>query len=470
MNRMYENDENARRMVENMEYSASIVPSLDQPEQISKKAKLLKKLNKPPKEPKVPKEPKIKKPKKESPEKKTKASKQQLIDLTKEMPFAVGGSKTNMGFFGASMANIANMANMGFLNQFPGPGLIPTNPLFQSVRFDMPGNEQISGNYFPGLPGFDLSNLSRFKRPNFNDPQQNDLMLNNAKHFGDTSSTSAVKPLCNVAPLMPPSLLNPSNEQPSMSHSSADYIQQGNPFSKKHLDAPLFSSQSNMHLAGASSSPILIDSEEDDKLPTSSSAQIDYSISNPIQSPQTDRQQSDGAFGDEAKRHKKIKDKSSGEKKKEKRDKEGGGIKMKKKKDKKDKSKSKHMPHDGDDVKPIKDKAALKKEKREKKKERDRLAALAAASAADIGNLTESSNTGFGRHSDWHDAFPLKEEHQSSHAQSYDNPDGNEYGADTSSNMETSVIPKLTLKLAPSSSSPSSRPSTPDFPSIPRKR
>lgn len=32
-------------------------------------------------------------------------------------------------------------------------------------------------------------------------------------------------------------------------------------------------------------------------------------------------------------------------------------------------------------------------------------------------------------------------------------------------NFEASAIPKLTLKLAPSSSSPSSRPSTPDFPS-----
>lgn len=51
---------------------------------------------------------------------------------------------------------------------------------------------------------------------------------------------------------------------------------------------------------------------------------------------------------------------------------------------------------------------------------------------------------------------------------SRDTFDGSECGQDAA-NFESSSIPKLTLKLAPSSSSPSSRPSTPDFP-VSKKR
>lgn len=107
--------------------------------------------------------------------------------------------------------------NMGFLDQFSGPGLIPTNPLFPAIPFGMPGNNSILP--YPVLPSYnDLLHFSRFKRPQFDDagsagsvdPNRNPAhSVQSAKD--DSSATSAdksVKPLCHVAPFVPPSLLS----------------------------------------------------------------------------------------------------------------------------------------------------------------------------------------------------------------------------------------------------------------------
>lgn len=459
------------QQVAQMQSTSHDLSSFEQ-EPSAKKAKLLKKLNKPPKEPKIP---KIKKLKKESPTKKPRTPKNLLGKDQLSVDFgASAASSTSPTSSKVKSAIPPFFPNMGFLDpSFSGPGLIPSNPLFQSVRFDMPHSNQMQNYPFP-LPGFSLNELSRFKRPNFNEPQQNDLMHSAVKHphFPDTSSASA-KPLCNVAPLMPPSLLNQDMnsfriEQPSASH-SMEYNQH-QPFSKKKSDAPISPKFANLPTAQVHekhidmSSPIVIDSEDDDKFQSNSRSMV-YSIGSP-DCPQ------DSALGDDSKRHsKKLKDKSSSEKKKEKRDKDGS-VKVKKKKDKKDKSKNKSEKHanreGGDHIKPVKDKAALKKEKREKKKEKDRLAAAAAAENSSFGEISAIA-TSFAKQ-DWQrDAF-VKDDHHSSHSHTHlDNSEANEFGGETS-NLETSAIPKLTLKLAPSSSSPSSRPSTPDFPASQRKR
>lgn len=419
----------------------------------SKKQKLLKKMNKPLKEPKTP---KIKKDKKDPLAKKQRAPKIPKLEAPAVMP------PTNLEENPLTKMFLPPdefRPNVGLMDQFPVPGLNPLNPLFQSVRFNMPARDQMQQmqNYpfVPGLQNFDFANLSRFKRPNFNDPMQND-MENLSKPSREVNNPPP-KPLCNVAPLMPPSLLN-------MEMQPGDYMQSTSMHephsSQKHYPDPMsssFASKKNLSFGnppypygGADDSPIVINSDDDDKI-----------RSNPSQSPPGLEPDQSFGGGGEVKR-KKVKDKKDKEKK-EKKDKETGVIKIKKKKDKKDKSKNK-----GEHSKPPKDKSALKKEKREKKKERER---SAAALSMDTNDSMATSNPFYGSqtHSEWpRDSFAK----DTDHTQIGDSSDINATFNTDNSNLETTTIPKLTLKLGPSSSSPSSRtsrPSTPDFP-INKKR
>lgn len=413
----------------------------------SKKLKLLKKLNKPSKEPKIP---KIKKVKKDPLAKKERIPKTPKLDIPPGMPKPLMNPEENP--ISKMFLNDEFRPNVGMIDQFPVPGLNPLNPLFQSVRFDLPGRDPMQNYPFvPGLQNIDFTNLSRFKRPNFNDPAQNHIE-NLSKHSRDMLEPH--KPLCNVAPLMPPSLLNME-----MHHNKDDYMPNSSinepHSSQKHYQEPLsssFGSKKSVMFNTPNSqfsnptyrndSPIVINSDDDED-----------KLRNPSQSPTPEQ---DAAFGGEMKR-KKIKDKKDKDKK-EKKDKDTGVVKLKKKKDKKDKSKNK-----GEHSKTLKDKAALKEEKKKKKKERERAGLLDANDS-----MGTSSNPFYGSqpHSEWpRDVFSKEPDH----SQVGDSSDVNStFNADTS--METSTIPKLTLKLPPSSpSSRTSRPSTPDFP-INKKR
>lgn len=395
----------------------------------SKRLKLLKKLNKPPKEPKTP---KVKKVKKDPLLKKERTPKTPKLESPMPLPKSMP-EETHL----KSFINDEFRPNMGLIDEFPVPGLNPMNPLFQSMRFDLPGRDPLQSYPFaPGLPNIDFANMARFRRPNFNDPVHSDSQQL-AKHSLDMNNPPP-KPLCNVAPLIPPSLLN-------MDIGKDDYMSH-EPHSSQKLDGS-FGSKKKVKFSSPDTqydqayedkhnlfeAPIVIQSDEDDK----------HRI-NPR----------DSEFG-EVKR-KKVKDKKDKEKK-EKKDKETGVVKMKKKKDKKDKSKNK-----GEHSK-VKDKSALKKEKREKKKERERSAAAAAALSMESNDMSAASNTFYGSqgHSEWPRDIYSKE--------SVNLGDSSDLNAsfNDNSNLETSsAIPKLTLKLAPSSpSSRTSRPSTPDFPS-----
>lgn len=430
----------------------------------SKKLKLLKKLNKPPKEPKPP---KIKKEKKDPLTKKERVPKTlKLQDSPMVMPKqSLNHPEENVNPLSKMFLNDEFRPNVGMIDQFAVPGLNPLNPLFQSVRFDLPVRDPMQNYPFvPGLQSFDFANLSRFKRPNFNDPSQNE-MVNMIKHPYDMTNAPP-KPLCNVAPLMPPSFLNMEmhhkeeymvNSSINESHTSSQkhYPEPSNTsFGPKksvmfHNPNPSFAEQPYaVEKREPYDSPIVINSDDDDK------------HRNPSQSPSLDP---DASFsGGEIKR-KKVKDKKDKEKK-EKKDKETGVIKLKKKKDKKDKSKNK-----GEHSKSPKDKSALKKEKREKKKERERSAAALSIDTSDDIGTPSNSYYGSQGHSEWpRDAFSKEPDH----SQIGDSSDVNATFNTDNSNMETSTVPKLTLKLPPSSSSPSSRtsrPSTPDFP-INKKR
>lgn len=405
----------------------------------NKKQKLQKKLNKLPKEPKTP---KIKKEKKDPLAKKERVPKTPKLETPLAMPKTLPPHQEENPL-SRMFLNEEFRPNVGLIDQFPVPGLNPMNPLFQSVQ---------NYSFAPGLPGnFDFANLTRFKRPNFNDPVPNDIE-HLSRHSRDITEPS--KPLCNVAPLMPPSLLNMDMHQRDefMTNQSLNEPHS----SQKHYQEPSnssFGSKKNVSFNPAQfgdqtygdDSPIIINSDDDDDKHRNTS-----------QSPGLEPE-----FGGEVKR-KKVKDKKDKEKK-EKKDKETGIVKLKKKKDKKDKSKNK-----GEHSKMPKDKAALKKEKREKKKERER----AGLSTDGNDSMATTSNSFFGMqsHSEWpRDAFSKEPDHHHSHTG--DNSDLNStFNADNT--LETSTIPKLTLKLPPNSSSPSSRtsrPSTPDFP-INKKR
>lgn len=326
------------------------------------------------------------------------------------------------------------------LNRFPGPGLIPSNPLFQPFQFDMSSSNQMPNYPFPGL--FDFS---RFKRPNFDD-QPIDTRPNTEK----TTESNAVsaKRTCNVASLIPPSFASElDNVHPKSTFGDVDEPHS----SRKHTDIHMLNTSSTFSSKKSSTvtttattttstfekrepftSPIVVDDDDD------FNGRQSMSMS-PHDNPHADFL----GHNEEVKR-KKNKDKSSKEGKKDKKDKELKDGKVKKKKDKKDKLKNK-LKH-GEYSKSPKDKAQLKKEKREKKKERER-AALAMESG------------GLGDRADWsRDVFDR-------------DTSSMDFNADTSS-MEANAIPKLTLKLGPSSLSPSSRtsrPSTPDFPAQQRK-
>lgn len=423
----------------------------------SKKLKLLKKLSKPPKEPKPP---KIKKDKKDPLAKKVRQPKTpKLVD---SMPIGIPKQPPNLeeNPLSKMFLNDEFRPNLpGMIDQFAVPGLNPLNPLFQSVRFDLPVRDQMQNYPFvPGLQNFNFANLSRFKRPNFNEPPHHE-MENTIKHPHEVANTTP-KPFCNVAPLMPPSLLNmdmhhkndyTANSSMNEPHSSQKHYPEPSNTSYGTTKKSVMFSNINSTFAEPAytvekrepfDSPIVINSDDDDN----------NKHRNPSQSPGLEQ---DASFsGGEVKR-KKVKDKKDKEKK-EKKDKETGVVKLKKKKDKKDKSKNK-----GEHSKSPKDKAALKKEKREKKKERERSAALESG----IGGIgTPSNASGFSQmHSEWsHDVFAKDLDHHI-----LDSSDINATFNTDNSSMETSTVPKLTLKLPPSSSSPSSRtsrPSTPDFP------
>lgn len=420
----------------------------------SKKQKLLKKLNKPPKEPKIP---KIKKVKKDPLAKKEKKTPKML-----DSPAGLPKQPLNMDENPMSKMFLPDKfrPDVGMIDQFPVPGINPLNPLFQSVRFDLPVRDQMQNFQFPGsLQNFDFANFSRFKRPNFSDSVQSEI--ENMGKFPRDISNPPSKPLCNVAPLMPPSLLNmemhnqkddymnaPMNEP----HSSQKHYQEpphSGLGSKKNHPFNNPSGQYSDQPFGGNDSPIVINSDEDDKL-----------RSNPSQSPGLEP---DTSFGGGEVKRKKVKDKKDKEKK-EKKEKDTGVVKMKKKKDKKDKSKNK-----GDHSKPPKDKAALKEEKRKKKKERERSAAALSMDTNDSMGTASNPFYGSQSHSEWpRDSFSKEPDH----SQLGDSSDVNATFNTDNSNLETNAIPKLTLKLAPSSSSPSSRtsrPSTPDFP-INKKR
>lgn len=444
---------------------------------MGKKSKL-KGLTKPPKIPKIQKEKKIKK---ETSPKKQKQPKppKMMMDLPTGVP------TPKMPFF----------PNMSFFDQFPAPGLIPHNPLFQSMPFGLPGSDP-----FVALPGIDLLNFARFKRSNFNEPTMDEpLNDNNGNRQPQTSTehyesvAKAIRPLSNVAPFVPPSLLELEEFSTSLKQTDKKYAEQltsnqqidFNPPSKHHHQSTkkqsvtfenidLEEKYGEKHFSGEQDigkfyeseqkTTIVIDSDDEEKFTPTENWQTDYAVSTAA-APQLDRDM--GQPQDEIKKkEKKIKDKnSSGHNKKDKKDKDSSGIKMKKKKDKKDKSKSKSIKHagrEGEHSKGFKDKATLKKEKREKKKEKDRLAAEAEANLFNTSpskkHLTQEL---------LHDTFAKE---QLPFMKTVTDPtESNEFIADLS-NPEINAIPKLTLKLAPSSSSPSSRPSTPDFPASQKKR
>lgn len=335
--------------------------------------------------------------------------------------------------------------SMDLLNRFSGPGLIPTNPLFQPFQFDMLPNQMTYP--FPGLPGFDFANMARFKRPNFTD--SNDMASNaeNTRDAETAMNTFGSKPLCNVASLMPPSMASEIDTMQSKSkysglietYSSMKQSSTIMPNSFSSKKSSTVTTTSTLEQREPFSSPIVIDVEDDFTGRSSmSQSPLLSNINEPV------------VHGEEIKR-KKNKDKGSKEGKKEKKDKEMGMIKVKKKKDKKDKTKNK-LKH-GEHSKSPKDKMQLKKEKRERKREKERAAILAGGYSYEgtYDNISEWSRDEFGR--DGADTSSM------------------DINADNSS-MEANAIPKLTLKLGPSSSSPSSRtsrPSTPDFPATQRK-
>ncbi|XP_031629821.1 transcription initiation factor TFIID subunit 3 isoform X2 [Contarinia nasturtii] len=423
----------------------------------SKKLKLLKKLNKPPKEPKITKTKKYKKDPLAKKERVPKTPK--LLDppyVMTPIPPPVSSYNVEENPLSKMFLNDDFRPNVGLINQYPMPGL-NFNPLFQSVRFDLPVRDQIQNNPFgPGLQNFDFANLNRFKRPNFNDPTHQKDAENLSKHSQDTS-----KPLCNVAPLMPPSFdieMHHKNEYIANSslneslHSSQKHYQEPSNANFGSKKSVMFSN-ANPHVHEVYNSPIVISGDDDDDDEDDDDNDDNNKHRNPSHSPSHP-----SISGFEVKR-KKVKDKKDKEKK-EKKDKDTGAVKLKKKKDKKDKSKNK-----GEHSKSPKDKSALKKEKREKKKERERSAALV-NDAND--SIVTTSNIFYGStqaHTEWqHDAFSKDPDH--SHIGN-NSLDMNQTFNTENSNLETSTIPKLTLKLAPSSSSPSSRtsrPSTPDFP------
>lgn len=373
----------------------------------TKKTKTLKKLNKPPKEPKVPKI------KKESQSKKARIPKTMDLEMSKSAHELFNSSCSS------SQPNQLFLSGMGMLEGITAPGILPSNPLFQSMRFDFPQ----SNHPYPGLHGFHLANFQRFNRSNFGDPAQNET-VNSKYSFANELPQLPTKPLCNVAPLMPPSLLpmemGSSNRNAEFANSYSDYSQSfeqklvqdssnliaGSSSNKISATSPLSHSNLQLHKDDKSKSfdaPILIDSEDDVKY---HSMEQQKSLHSPSQDSQQD------TYGSEIKR-KKIKDKGSNSKK-DKKDKE------KKKKDKKDKLKSK------------------KKDKERLKMTNERI--------ADGSNMNKSIDDQM--QTDW-SRDVLEQRHETD--------DMNESTSDA-------TIPKLTLKLAPSSPAPrTSRPSTPDF-------
>lgn len=379
----------------------------------TKKTKALKKLNKPPKEPKIPKI------KKESQTKKPRIQKTIDVEMSKSAHELFNSSCSS------SQPNPLFLPGMGMLEGINAPGILPSNPLFQSMRFDFPQPNQAPNYPYLGLHGFDFANLQRFNRSNFGDPAQNESV--DSKHsFANEPPQVPTKPLCNVAPLMPPSLLpmdmGSLNQNATFANSYSDYSQRfdqkmvqdpsnlmaGSSSNKNSATSPISHPNPQLHKDDKRISfeaPIVIDSDEDVKY---HSVEQQKSLLSPSHDSQQD------TYGGEIKR-KKLKDKGSNSKK-DKKDKE------KKKKDKKDKLKS-------------------------KKKDKERLK-LTSERIADGSAMNKSIDDQM--QTDW-SRDVLEQRHETD--------DMNESTSDA-------TIPKITLKLAPSSPAPAprtSRPSTPDF-------
>lgn len=456
------------------------------------------------KQPKIPKIPKEKKPKKESSPKK-----QRLPKIPKSKAWPLKEDSSDAAAVAAAVAAVGGPARAPYLfpnllDQFSGPGLIPTNPLFQSGPFGIgqPG----PNNPFQPLPAFDMLNFPpHFKRNPFADPGA--LHHINEANHPDLNIVNAIKPKCNVAPLVPSTskfgnMFHSQQQQDEQYHHSQ---QQQPPPHHQHRPSSRQKSHktSHMHTELATTTTINISDDDDyghrkhsremKQAEKMDAAHDNYdhkhkqkdidkqyygghdNVEEKHQIPQqrvhahahidTDEQMmahdlsisvSDRPSTPKSsiKSEHKKKDKSGH--KKERKDKDGTGIKMKKKKDKKDKSKSKSDKRAMKEAlknKELKDRSAAKKEKRERKKEKERLA-TASALASTSGNDDHL----FGSMSVKDNVSP----YQSNSLYGGDEPSPN-----IPDNMETSsAIPKLTLKLGPSTSS-SPRPATPDIP--PRK-
>lgn len=329
-----------------------------------KKSKL-KGLPKVPKPPKIPKEKKLKK---DSTQRKPRTPKAQKTFVPPQLQAPLGQAPPDVA---SSRMLMPMFPNMGFLDQFSGPGLIPSNPLFQSVPFGLPGNNQMPP--FSVLPSYsDLLNFSRFKRPNFDDaataggpidPNRNPIHNAHNEATKDDPVASAtdksMNPLCHVAPFVPQSLLPSVGLRESASGSRTSHtdgygvpntnvdhaaprhqIARGN----SPLPSPVAAQRSSTSMYDDQKTTIIIDSDDDED--DTNAASNDRRLYSPATSNPAPSERDAAQFPDETKRHtKKIKEKTStGHNKKDKKDKDGSGIKMKKKKDKKDKTKSKPTP------------------------------------------------------------------------------------------------------------------------------
>lgn len=473
---------------------------------------------------KIPKIPKEKKPKKELSPKK---QRQPKTPKMKSWPLKEDSS--DAAAVAAAVAAVGGPARAPYLfpnllDQFSGPGLIPTNPLFQSVPFGLgqPGPH----NPFQPLPAFDMLNFPpHFKRNPFGDP-------NALHHMNEINQPdSAIKPQCNVAPLVPSTskfgnmfhaqqqqeeqYLYNQQQRPQIHYTARDAIDtaalgldvaRGLADTVRGRSTATSSRQKghkSSHVHAEMTSTTINISDDDDYGHRKHSREIkaekiDVAYDNYEHKPhkQKDIDKQYDAHDNEDEKHQisqqrahtnahietdsqlmahdlsmgvserpstpkssiksehKKKDKSGH--KKERKDKDGkDGIKLKKKKDKKDKSKSKSDKRAMKEAlknKELKDRSAAKKEKRERKKVKERLAA-ASALATSSGN------------DDLFSSISVKDNaspYLSNSLYGNDEPSSN-----TAESMDaSSAIPKLTLKLGPSTSS-SPRPATPDIP--PRK-
>lgn len=401
------------------------------------------------KQPKPPKIPKEKKPKKEVSPKKPRQPKALKAKIKQGLQDNADAAAVAAAAAAVGGSSRAPYLFPNILDQFSGPGLIPGNPLFQSVPFGYgPPNTAVP---FQPLPGFDILNFpAHFKKPSFGDG--NLLPSTNLAGITDLHREPPIKAQCNVAPLVPhtkPNKFSPEPAEVNTVIDISDDISDDDEFGQRYTkdivsEKPLYESPvlkqkpQDSHYDEYEERkqrliiPDNVDNEEIEDFP------ID--LDEPPATPKS--------FHKSEHHSKKSKDRSGH--KKDRKDKTGSGVKSKKKKDKKDKSKSKSDKRALKEAlknKEVKDKSAAKKEKREKKKEKERLALALAA-----GSKTE-------------EILVSRQVKETTYVQTTSTIYGIEETSLTDTvNTESSGIPKLTLKLGPSTSS-SPRPATPDIPS-----